>query len=267
MINIKVLKDCAEVSYEMPGTKKKQTKIIGISDIPGLFDTKVLFDSDILPLFGTENAYGVQRIIQKDNQIIVLIQAINPFINILHTNQTDLNAQTRERLGIPHIKTKFADYTKKHTDGICYKNIYLPNLLMSIQLKKDSREGWKLHNTGLLCYRDQFITDNTALYKFPFSNIYRDGVHGGICWGDMRPTANSLAQSVGVIHTFLGGTMNTHLFEPFKAKEYTFNCSSEVLAYLALRSEELSAFPYDDIKMKEVVKYNDLIAYLTQNWK
>ena len=267
MINIKVLKDCAEVSYEIPG-RKKQIKVIGISDIPGLFDSKILFDSGMLPVFGTENSYGIQRIIQKDNQMIVFVQGINPFVNMLHTECSDLDENARELLGIGSIKTAFSEYTKKHEEGAtCYKNVYLPNLLMSVQLKKDSKDCWKVHNTGLLCYKDHFISDQTQLYKFPFSNIYRGSTYGSICWGSENPVASSAGQAVALIHSFLGAIMNTHLFDPIKIKGYEIQCSSELLAYLSLRSEDINCFPYEDINLSKVIKYNDLISYLNQNWK
>lgn len=267
MINIKVLKDCAEVSYQVPGTTKHQVKIIGISEIPGLFDSKINFDSDLIPLFGTENAYGIQRIIQKDNKIIVLVQAINPYLNILHTNLSNIAFDDRQKLNISHIKKDSLDICEAKGDVFCYKNVHLPNLLMSIELIKSSSENWKVGNTGLLCYQDQFITKNTQLYDFPFSNIYRESIFGRICWGDEKPYANSITQSVGLIHTFLGAIMNTHLFDSFAINGFEFECSSQLLAYLSLRSDELNAFPYKDIPLKKVVKYEDLINYLTQNWK
>ena len=268
MINIKVLKDCAEVSYNLPGSSKKQIKVVSISDIPNLFDTKITFDSDAMPIFGNENAYGIHRIIQKDNQIIALVQCLNPFLNILHTNFTDLTEKQREDAGIGHIKKKAEDYLITKDDGsACYKDVYFPNLLMSIQLKSDGVDGWRVSNSGVLCFKEQFITKETQLYRFPFSNIYRGSTYGSICWGNEIPIANNLAQSVSLIHSFLGAVMNTHLFEPFYVKNFEFKCSSEFLSYLSLRSEELESFPYKDVPLQKIIKYQDLINYLTQNWK
>jgi hypothetical protein len=268
MINIKVLKDCAEVSYQLPNSTKKQTKIIGISDIPGLFDTKISFDSGILPLFGTENAYGVQRIIQKDNQTLVFIQAINPFVNVMHTVNSELTATARTSLGISHIKTKHSEITSKSPEGFTiYKNIYFPNLLMMLNLTKDGRGNMMVKDSGLLCYKEAFLTDNTQLYRFPFSNTHKDSTCGKICWGSQSAQANSLAQSIGVIHSFLGAVMNHHLFDSFKIKDFSAVCSSQVLAYLALRAPEITSFPHADFNLKKVIKYNDLVNYIGQNWK
>lgn len=267
MINIKVLKDCAEVSYKLPNSEKRQTKIIGISDIPALFDTRITFDSGPMPLFGQQNAYGVQRIIQKDSSIVVFIQCINPFVNVQHTNFTELSEGVRSDLGISHIKTKQKDITMKGEDNCTiYKNIHLPNLLMAVQLQKDSSGITYVNHSGLLCYQDSFVTDQTQLYRFPFSNVYKDSVYGKICWGSQSCDADSVSQSIGIIHSFLGGIMNTHLFQSFKVKNHTFNCSSQILAYLALRSDELETFPYADFNLREVIKYNDLVNYIGQNW-
>jgi hypothetical protein len=267
MINIKVLADCAEVSYQLPNSNKKQTKIIGISDIPALFDTKISYDSDILPLFGEENAYGVQRIIQKDNQTIIFIQCLNPFVNIKHTENNELDALKRAALDISHIKTKQSDIVKREGGAYVYKNIYMPNLLMMLCLKKDGRGSVTVPYSGVLCYEDTFITDQTQLYRFPFSNTYDGSTYGKICWGDQSCAVKSVAQSIGLIHSFLGGVMNVHLFTPFKIKNQMMQCSSQVLAYLSLRSEELKAFPYSDFNLKKEIKYKELVNFVGQNWK
>lgn len=264
MINIKILKDYAEVSYEIKNTNKKQTKVISISDIPSLFDTNITFDSGCMPIYGKENCYGIQRIIQKDNQIIALVQCLNPFVNVLHTEETKLTETQKLLLGINHLDK---DNTEKVGENTCYKNIYFPNLLMSLQLKKNARNDWQLDKTGILCYQDHFITDNTQLYQFPFSNIYKESSYGSICWGSQEAKADSIGQTIAVIHSFLGGVMNTHLFNKFKIKDFEFECSSEVLAYLALRSEELDSFPYKDFDLKKIIKYGELINYLNHNWK
>lgn len=268
MINIKVLKDCAEVSYNLPGSSKKQVKVMAISDVSNLFDTKITFDSDALPIFGNENAYGIHRIIQKDNQIFAFVQCLNPFINVLHTNFSDLTEKQREDAGISHITKKAEEYITPKEDGsYCYKSIYFPNLLMSIQLKSDGVDRWSVYNSGVLCFKEQFITKETQLYRFPFSNIYKGSTYGSICWGNETPIANNLAQSVSLIHSFLGAVMNTHLFEPFYIKNFQFKCSSEFLSYLSLRSDEIDSFPYKEVPLQKVIQYQDLINYLTQNWK
>jgi hypothetical protein len=53
----------------------------------------------------------------------------------------------------------------------------------------------------------------------------------------------------------------------FKINDFEIECSSQLLAYLSLRSDEINSFPYKEIQLKHVVKYEDLINYLTQNWK
>jgi hypothetical protein len=267
MIEIKVLKDYAEVAYQQPGTSKYVKKIIGVSEIPALFETKITYDSGILPVFGQQNAYGVQRIIQKDNALIVLVQAINPYVNVLHTEKATLSEEDRNSLGISHIKTLNNEIIESKNGHNCYKNIYFPNLLMSLFLKKDRYGKFSVANSGILGFQDPFITENTQLYDLPYSNIYRGGSHGGICWGDQRLEIENLAQSVSAIHTFLGGVMNTHLFSPFNIKDFEVDCSSEMLAYLSLRAPELSRFPYEDIQLSPLIKYKGLIAYLNENWK
>jgi hypothetical protein len=269
MIEIKVLKDYAEVAYQQPGSNKQVRKIVNVSDIPALFETKVTYDSGILPLFGQQNAYGIQRIIQKDNSIIVLVQAINPYVNILHTQDSELDTGTRIDLGIGHITIPHSDIVEYKGDYTCYKNVYFPNLLMSLHLQKNSQGRFQLGGSGLLGFKDPFLTDETDLYDIPFSNTHKGGSHGGICWGDERVVIDSLSQSVGVIHRFLGSVMNDHLFEEFMLKDWELQCSSELLAYLALRSAEgeITSFPWNDLDLQPLIKYKGLIAYLNQYWK
>lgn len=269
MINIKVLKDYAEVSYQQSGSAKLITKIIGVSEIPGLFETKITYDSGILPVFGQQNAYGIQRIIQRDQSTIVLIQAINPFANVRHTEYSPLNEDQREALGIGHIKTLSEDVIQDEEEYAIYKNIYFPNLLMSLHLKKDKHGNLHVGGSGLLGFKDSFVTDETQLYDLPYSNLYRGGSHGGICWGNQSLAINSVAQSVGILHNFLGATMNKDLFDEFDIHDYEVGCSSKMLAYLALRANagEITSFPHDDIQLEPLIKYKGLIAYLTEQWK
>jgi len=266
MINIKVLSNCAEVSYQLPNSTKRQTKIIGISDIPNLFDTKISYDSGNLPLFAQQNAYGIQRIIQRDSQTIAFVQCINPYVNVLHTNKTTLDETARDLMGIKHITTKDTEVIKKAGEYTCYHNIHLPNLLLAVSIKRDGK-GFHMSNSGLLCYKEGFITDQTQLYVFPFSNTYKDSSYGQICWGDQRVTITDVSQAVGVIHTFLGAAMNHHLYESKKINGFKTSCSSQILAYLALRSKEIEHFPYEAIDLKPIIKYADLVSYITTNWK
>ena len=273
MLEIKVLKDYAEVKYQN-NNGSKQTKVIAISDIPALFDTKILFDSGILPLFGEENVYGVQRIIQKDSSYIMVIQALNPFVNTLHNDSFSVNDDHRSSWGIKDNKAKSKDVITKisvsgeYSDSAyCYKNIYMPNLLMVIHFKMQSGK-YRAVNSGLLCYQDAFITDQTQLYEFPFANTYKGSTYGSICWGNMNPQVDSISQSVGLLHMFLGGIMNNDLYQRVKLTNgYEFNRANELLAYLAVRSEELDRFPYMDIQLNKEVKYGELISYINTNWK
>lgn len=273
MLEIKVFKDYAEVKFQSGSTK--QTKVIAVSDIPGLFDTKVLFDSGILPIFGEENVYGIQRIIQKDSAITVLIQALNPFVNVLHSTNFSILEDYKKHWKIQDNKTKVKDIitsvsrseTLDRDSAYCYKNIYLPNLLMSIQLKMDGGK-YSARNSGLLCFEDPFLTDQTQLYEFPLSNTYKDSTAGNICWGNINPKVDSIAQSVGIMHMFLGGVMNNDLYRTVAlANGYKFQQSNELLAYLACRNEELERFPYRDVILNKEVKYGELISYLNANWK
>lgn len=273
-MEIKLFKnEYAEVKYQgSNGTKS--TKVIAISDIPALFDTKILFDSGILPLFGEENAYGVQRIIQKDNSYIILIQAINPFVNTLHYDSLTISDSMKESWGIGDNEVKSKDVitkmpvnTEESRMAYCYKNIYMPNLLMSLHLKMEGGK-WRAYNSGLLCFEDQFITDNTQLYEFPFANTYKSSTHGSICWGNMNPRVDNIAQSVGLLHMFLGGIMNNDLYQSVKLSNgHVFNRAHEILGYLAVRADELNRFPYRDIVLAKEVKYGELISYINTNWK
>lgn len=273
MFEIKVLKDYAEVKYQT-SSGAKSTKVIAISDIPALFDTKVLFDSGILPLFGEQNAYGVQRIIQKDNSYIILIQALNPFVNTLHFDNFSINDEVKEKWGIKENTVKAKDViTRVSVDNVhqqsafCYKNIYMPNLLMSLHLRKNGGR-FQAMNSGLLCFEDAFITENTQLYEFPFANTYKGSTHGSICWGNMSPTVENIAQSVGLLHMFLGGIMNNDLYQQVKlANGHSFSRAHEILAYLAVRADELDRFPYRDFRLNTEVKYGELISYINTNWK
>lgn len=267
MINIKVLKDFAEVSYQQTGSAKQITKIIGVSEIPALFETRITYDSGILPVFGPVNAYGIQRIIQKDGSLIVLVQAINPFINVLHTENRWLNDEEKEDLNISHLSGTMSQSVTDHGDNYLYKNIYFPNLLMSIHLKKQRNGNFAMCKSGILCFEDAFVSEATQLYDFPFSNIYSGSTFGGICWGDQEVRIESLAQCVSGLQTFLGSTMNTHLFNPIDIGDHEFGCSSQILAYLALRSSELSRFPYDSFHLAPRIKYKGLINYLNEQWK
>lgn len=268
MINIKVLSDCAEVTYHKAGTDKKQTKLIGISEIPGLFDTKISYDSGNLALFGKENAFGIQRILRRDSQTIAFIQGINPYMDIYHNRMAVFEKSTREKLGIDHLP-----YDEEK--GICeeinqnkylYRNVRFPNLLMVLSLKEQGGRV-SVARSGLLAYEDMYINDETQLYDFPFSNTYKGDSTGNICWGGHRVNLDQTSQAVGVMHTFLGGIMNHHLFNPFKIKDQNINCSSMLLGYLSVRAEELERFPYEDIPLKKNIQYKNLVNFVRQNWK
>lgn len=273
MINIKVLKDCAEVSYALPNTTKRQTKIIGISEIPALFDTKISYDSGNLALFAQHNAYGIQRIIQRDNQTLVFVQCINPFVNILHTNKAELSTATKEAMGIAKHEAKIKDvitsseYTSDGRKATTYHNVHLPNMLYAISIKQNGNGQYSKTHDGLLCYKENFISDNTQLYHFPLSNTYKNSACGQICWGNVSNRVDNPSQAVGAITSFLGGIMNTHLYESININGHRTICSSEVLAYLALRSKEIESFPHDAIKLRPNIKYGELVSYVTQNWK
>ena len=134
MIEIKILEDYAEISYKESGNKTVK-RIVGVSEIPNLFDTKISFDSGILPVFGKQNAYGVQRIIQRDNSYIILVQGINPFLNVLHTTKSVLSINDLKNAGVSKpAEYKEEDIVVRKDNVYCYKNIYSPNLLMSIHL-------------------------------------------------------------------------------------------------------------------------------------
>lgn len=271
MINIKVLSEFAEVTYNLPNSEKRQTKIMGLSEIPALFDTKISFDSGILPLFGKENAYGIQRIIQRDQDYTVLVQAINPYVNTLHEDKTKFEKDKLTKLGIAHFPIEYQDdviYYRDESEAYCHESIYYPNLLLSLHLKKDSKGMMRIDKSGLLAYKDGFITDDTQLYAFPFSNTHNGSTYGQICWGHQSaPRITGLAQSVGIIHSFLGAIMNRDLYQPLTVHGQTLQTSSELLTYMAIRSSELSRFPYEDISLTKVIKYRDLVSYVNQNWK
>lgn len=272
MINIKVLANHGEVTYTHNG--KKQVKIVALSDIPSLFDTKISFDSGILPIFGETNAYGIQRIVRRDNSYIVMIQAINPFLNTLNNYNCGsevINKKLKALKITPSVK--FEDVVKTRSLGdqgsaYCYNNVYYPNLLMCLNLR-ESNGKLTINNSGVVAFKDAFITDTTELYNFPFSNTYKGTIFGQICWGSLgTPRLDSLAQSVGVLHTFLGGVMNRDLFQPLTITGgETLGSSNEVLGYLAMRSPEINSFPYNEINLIKTTTYKDLVAYTQQNWK
>ena len=266
MVEIKVLNNFAEVSYKQ--NQKVIKKLVGISEIPALFDVKTVFDSGIMPVFGTQNAFGVQRIIQNDTGLIILVQAMNPFANVKHTEYRTLSEGQKEKLGISHISLDPDSYVKDEDDYAVYKNVYFPNLLMSLHLKQGTN-GYTLGSSGILGFKEAFITDQTQLYDLPYSNLYRNGTHGGICWGSTELKIQSIAQSVSAIHSFLGSTMNTDLFDSFDINDMEIECSSQLLAYLAMRGTagELMSFPYDEIHLEPLIKYNGLISYLKGQWK
>lgn len=267
MINIKVLKDFAEVSYQISGSQKKETKIVGLSEIPLLFDTKISFDSGILPLFGNENALGIQRLVQRDNYYYVLVQGINPFLNTRHVAGNVFTDKDLKNFKLNHIENTDLLISKKD-DVYEYKNVYYPNLLMSLMLKKETKGTLKIEKSGILAYSDHFISEDTQLYEFPFSNTHSGSVYGQICWGGQgTPQLGSLAQSVAIMQSFLGSTMNHDLYKKAYVNGHALETSSDLLTYLSLKSSELSAFPYKDIEMKKIIKYNDLMSYLNQNWK
>lgn len=274
-INIKVLKDYAEVTYSH--ASKKQTKVISLSDIPALFDTKVSFDSGPLPLFGSVNAFGIQRIIQKDSQYTVMVQALNPYVNQL---QESLASETTikdkfKKMDIPLKKKLDSVVEEKMIDedddymAYCYKDIYYPNLLMTLHLKEQKDGKLQVVRSGILGFSDPFITDTTQLYDLPFANTSSKDMIGAICWGDMRlPHLDGLAGTIGLIHMFLGGVMNNDLFGQVPGKNNTrFDNAPDVLGFLALRSESISHFPYDEILMVKNTRYSDLVAYTQQNFR
>lgn len=267
MIEIKLLKDCAEVTYKETDSKVVR-KIVSLSDIPALFETKINYDSGILPLLGKQNAYGIQRIIQRDSGIIVLVQAINPYVNVRHTELAHFSKSMKENLGIGENPILENEVIKENGDHYIYEGVYFPNLLMSLHLKPKNGK-LAVYSSGILGFKDYFITEDTQLYDLPYSNCYRGGSHGGICWGNTPLEITSVAQAIGGIQAFLGSIMNTDLFDEFSIHDQTIHCSSELMLYLALRARagEINSFPHDDVVLEPLITYGNLIAFLNQTWK
>ena len=240
-IQINLQDGYAEISYRDNGIR--QNKICDIDDLHAIFKENLDYDSGDLGIWGN-NCIGIKRLMSRGDKHWVLVEAVNPIVS--------------------------ADFR-----GKVYKDVPFPSVLMGVKLIRDGvRYRVDKDRSFALTHENNLVLPNAQLYKFPFSNVFAEGM-GKICWGQIDvPRLDTFAQAIGVMQIFLQGTMNTDLLALYELKakgEYDkvikdnrIDPAAQLGKIFDLLSKN-ETFPYADIGMREKIKYNDLIAHCKQN--
>jgi len=174
-LTIKIFDQFAELSYKGPNNALVN-KIVDIADLHAVFKDNVNHDTGDLAVFG-DGVIGVRRIISRGDKMFVLVNAINPCVDMTF-------------------------------DGSPIKHVYFPSLIMAVHLTKPGRKyRVDKSKTVILAHEHNLIDGNSQLYRFPFCNVHQ-GV-GRICWGRIEiPMLDTPGQSIGVLQIFMQGDMN-----------------------------------------------------------
>lgn len=84
-----------------------------------------------------------------------------------------------------------------------------------------SIRGKKVLNCRLVCVKDQVLTPETQLYKYPFSNVHKDT---STCWPSLKNfEVKSVAHAGTLPFAFMNSSNNDHLFTGVNLGEIYMN--------------------------------------------
>ena len=274
MITINVKKNFAEVTYsENERQNKTISKIISLGDLHKIFSERSCSDTGSFPIFGNENSIGINRIIKKGTNILVLVQGVNLFGDLLATDipaYEDIDEMKVDfvlKNGVPLSQLSGEDdFEAGNGVYFRYTNIHMPNLLMAISMKEKPNGKLEIAKTGLNAFAEPVLHDKATIYRFPFSNIYSE-TSGKICWGDNQlPILDNVGQSISLLSKFISAPMNNDLFNGYHSGKYSADSCYDLLFKLSKESEKLQCFPYEEYKMEAKCDYKSLINYYITNW-
>lgn len=235
----------AEIKYQSDGETKN--KLIDIDDLHSVFKDNVDMDTGDLGVWG-DNAIGIKRVISRGDKHWVLVDAVNPCVDVnYHTSSGSENL---------------------------YKDVYFPSLMMALHLTKSgAKYSVEKKKSFLLCHHNMLLTNKDQLYKFPFGNVYKDGM-GRVCWGDVPvPRLENFSQAIGVLQMFLTGTMNSDLYSgsrligegSWSDKLGTSSGSLRTKLKYLQKSSSVKSFPYESSSMVKKVTWENVVQYCKEN--
>jgi hypothetical protein len=231
----------------------KKSKIIDLDDLHSIFKENVDTDTGDLGLYG-DGSIGIRRIISRGSKSWVLINAINPCIDVKFVGGTPGRGDT--------------PYKNKVTDreGVLFEKVFFPNLIMGLKLNKTGKK-YKIQNSFMMSHEDYLMDGKQTMLQFPFANVY-SGDQGAICWGSVQlPQLTNVSQCIGIMQMFLGDEMNRDLFRhPYTGSgDYTTNNLEVLLRKLSRNNKKLTSFPYGDIKLNKHGTYSRMISWCKSN--
>lgn len=156
-----------------------------------LENTVIRFTSNNSVTVETEDSNGMKglKTVDFDELIEVLISAKNASDKKEVIRFTSEVLPHNELTGVRTVKVRQSEigetvvvlHVKPHRARInyyddIYENVGIPALLVAI-----THMNKQVRKVNILCVKDDNITDDTKLYKYPFSNV--SGANGKVCFG------------------------------------------------------------------------------------
>ena len=114
-----------------------------------------------------------------------------------------------------------------------FKKIGVPKLLFAFRILANTlQEGY------VVAVKDNLVSEDTELYHYPFSNVYRSG---SICWGNKLPTYGELRYLQNVPEMFLSMENNNHNYGHINLSGLEYRPLLEVLEGQKFREDWLKS--------------------------
>ena len=162
----------------------------------------------------------------------------------------------------------FSDYagqfTEVRNDYMSYAeipNVPYPLIFMGLVLKEQADGSLTYSSSKLYVSKVPVFSENTRLYKYPFSNVYSDQ---RICWGEMDERVrhsrySGVLQAGGLLDEFISGINNDDLFN----SNHSHRRDRRLFENFMDLSQNYEEYPYDTLQ--ESLTVAELISLLKNN--
>ena len=159
---------------------------------------------------------GAKKYITFDDLINAITSSVESERDVIKFNTPilphDNNNKVSTILYHELSNNKYVIFLKREKDNVdfdygdkIYENVGIPRLVFAIKVFNNS-----VLQTKVVAIKDKIVTENTAIYCYPFSNVYSDG---NVCWGGVQlPAFDNAISLKSMPDIFLSSPSNNHLY-------------------------------------------------------
>lgn len=162
-------------------------------------------DTGFMPVLGKEYS-AIKRYIQTGNKHILIMESSPGFKKVKYDRSILDDDNFTELLdsGIPYFEN----------ESYFEFNIPHPYIIFCLSGKEDERGNIKYSTSKVLTSKVPVFSEDTRLYKYPFSNVYEDY---RVCWGALESNIRNrnfknIMQFGGIVQEFFSNVYNDDLF-------------------------------------------------------